>query len=157
MNQIKACQQSLETTVRGVTADDQSQGALCRNGARRGVGQTVDFIDEDGAGGMGQNVGQGCRLFADLTDRQNRLVEADQDGDGGKDGQQRKKRDAARLEHDVTPPTAGEGANRQLAPEQGQGCHSGLWIQARGLSRRQSDRLTSFGVRRYPLWTSLNL
>ena len=76
---------------------------------------------------------------------------------GGKDGEQSEEGDAASVEHDVTPPTAGEGANRQLAPEQGQGCQSGLWIQARGLGSRQTDRLTPFGVRRYPLRTSLNL
>ncbi|MNN64869.1 hypothetical protein D3C81_1803380 [compost metagenome] len=106
---------------------------------------------------MRHDIRQGRSLFADLPNGQDDLVEADQDGDGGKDRQQGEEGDAARIEHDVAPPTAGEGANRQLAPEQGQGCQSGLWIQARGLGSRQTDRLTPFGVRRYPLRTSLNL
>ncbi len=121
VDQIKSCQQGLETTVCGVAADHQSQGALSRDGARRGMGQALDFIDEDGACGVRQNIGQCSRLLADLPDRQDRLVKADQDGDGGEERQQGEKGHAAGIEHDVTPPAASEGAHRQATPEQGLG------------------------------------
>ncbi|MNS64416.1 hypothetical protein D3C72_975420 [compost metagenome] len=68
VDQIKSGQQGLETPVCGVAADHQGQGALRRDGARRGMSQTLDFIDEDGAGGVRQHIGQCGRLLTDLTD-----------------------------------------------------------------------------------------
>ncbi|MNS44537.1 hypothetical protein D3C72_769820 [compost metagenome] len=131
VDQVQTRQQGLETTVCSIGADHQRQGALSRHRASRGVRQPVDLVQEDGARGVRHDIGQGRSLFADLPNGQDDLVEADQDGDGGKDRQQGEEGDAARIEHDVAPPAAGEGANRQLAPEQGQGRQSGLWVQAR--------------------------